>query len=383
MEDNGAWELPSELVLLRDNIKRFMQDEVRPAEEKLEHDAYKMPPELLKPLQAKAQAQLGIWCINTPKKFGGSELSLLAQAVVAEEAAQCRMGAYVPACGAIGVDPPNVIFDGTKVQIEKYGRRTIEQGLKAFVAISEPGGGSDPARAIQCKAERQGDHYILNGTKLWITGAEAAEWGLVFARTEAGISCFIVDKEMAGISTRPVPVIRSYSPSEVTFTDCKVPVENLLGEEGRGFALCQKWLVHARVPYSANVIGIAQRSLELAIEWARQRETFRSPLSDKQAIQWMIADSEIEIRAARLLTYQAAWQGDLGNDIKVAASMAKVYSTEMAGRVVDRCIQIFGGMGVAAEMPLERWYREMRIKRIGEGPSEVHRMVIARDLLSR
>ncbi len=383
MEDNGAWELPSELVLLRDNIKRFMQDEVRPAEEKLEHDAYKMPPELLNPLQTKAQAQLGIWCINTPKKFGGSELSLLAQAVVAEEAAQCRMGAYVPACGAIGVDPPNVIFDGTEAQIEKYGRRTIEQGLKAFVAISEPGGGSDPARAIQCKAERQGDHYILNGTKLWITGAEAAEWGLVFARTEAGISCFIVDKEMAGISTRPVPVIRSYSPSEVTFTDCKVPVENLLGEEGRGFALCQKWLVHARIPYSANVIGIAQRSLELAIEWARQRETFRSPLSDKQAIQWMIADSEIEIRAARLLTYQAAWQGDLGNDIKVAASMAKVYSTEMAGRVVDRCIQIFGGMGVAAEMPLERWYREMRIKRIGEGPSEVHRMVIARDLLSQ
>ena len=119
MDDNGAWELPSELVLLRDNIKRFMQDEVRPAEEKLEHDAYKMPPELLNPLQTKAQDQLGIWCINTPKKFGGSELSLLAQAVVAEEAAQCRMGAYVPACGAIGVDPPNVIFDGTEAQIEK------------------------------------------------------------------------------------------------------------------------------------------------------------------------------------------------------------------------------------------------------------------------
>ncbi|HAA91065.1 MAG: butyryl-CoA dehydrogenase [Rhodospirillaceae bacterium] len=381
MEDTGAWELPSELVLLRDNLRRFMREEVCPAEETLEHDVYKMPKDLLAPLQKKAKDELGLWCINTPREYGGSELSLLAQAVVAEEAAQCRMGAYVPACGAIGVDPPNVIFDGSEGQIEKYGKRTIEKGLKAFVAISEPSGGADPARAIQCKAELVGNQYVLNGTKLWITGAEAAEWGIVFARTEAGITCFIVDKEMDGIETRPVPVIRSYSPSEVTFTDCKVPVENLLGEEGKGFAICQKWLVHARIPYSANVIGIAQRSLELAIEWARQRETFRSKLADKQAVQWMIADSEVEIRAARLLTYQAAWQGDLGHDIKVAASMAKLYSTEMAGRVVDRCMQIFGGMGVAAEMPLERWYREMRIKRIGEGPSEVHRMVIARDLL--
>ncbi len=381
MEETGAWELPPELVLLRDNIKKFMRDEVCPAEETLEHDSYRMPNELLEPLQKKAKEELGVWCMNTPKEYGGSELSLLAQAVVAEEAAQCRMGAYVPACGAFGVDPPNVIFDGSKLQIDKYGTRTIEQGLKAFVAISEPGGGADPARAIQCKAELKGNQYVLNGTKLWITGAEAAEWGIVFARTDNGITCFIVDKEMEGIETRPVPVIRSYSPSEVNFVDCKVPVENLLGEEGKGFAICQKWLVHMRIPYSANVIGIAQRALELAIDWAKQRETFRTKLADKQAVQWMIADSEVEITAARLLTYQAAWQADLGHDVKVAASMAKLYSTEMAGRVVDRCIQVFGGMGVAAEMPLERWYREMRIKRIGEGPSEVHRMVIARDLL--
>ena len=381
MEETGAWELPSELVLLRDNIKKFMREEVCPVEETLEHDSYRMPNELLEPLQKKAKRDLGVWCMNTPKEYGGSELSLLAQAVVAEEAAQCRMGAYVPACGAFGVDPPNVIFDGSKLQIDQYGKRTIEQGLKAFVAISEPGGGADPARAIQCKAELKGNQYVLNGTKLWITGAEAAEWGIVFARTDNGITCFIVDKEMEGIETRPVPVIRSYSPSEVNFVDCKVPVENLLGEEGKGFALCQKWLVHMRIPYSANVIGIAQRALELAIEWAKQRETFRTKLADKQAVQWMIADSEVEIRAARLLTYQAAWQADLGHDVKVDASMAKLYSTEMAGRVVDRCIQIFGGMGVATEMPLERWYREMRIKRIGEGPSEVHRMVIARDLL--
>ena len=137
------------------------------------------------------------------------------------------------------------------------------------------------------------------------------------------------------------------------------------------------------MPYAAGTIGVAQAALELAIEWARDRETFRTKLADKQAIQWMIADSEMELRAARLLIYQAAWQGDLGRDLKVDSSIAKVMATETAGRVVDRCIQIFGGLGVSQELPLERWYRELRIKRIGEGPSEVHRMVLARSLLGK
>jgi acyl-CoA dehydrogenase len=162
-----------------------------------------------------------------------------------------------------------------------------------------------------------------------------------------------------------------------------VPEENRLGNEGEGFKLAETWLVHARIPYAAAVIGIAQAALDLTIDWARERKTFGSALSDKQAIQWMLADSEIELRAARLLVFQAAWRGDLGLDIKVDASIAKVYSTETAGRVVDRCIQIFGGLGVAQEMPLERWYRELRIKRIGEGPSEVHRMVVARNLFGQ
>ena len=156
---------------------------------------------------------------------------------------------------------------------------------------------------------------------------------------------------------------------------------SLLGEEGKGFKFAEEWLIHARPPYAAATIGIAQAALDLAIEWATQRKTFGTLLSEKQAVQWMIADSEVDLRAARLLVYQAAWNGDKGRDIKVDASIAKVFGTEAAGRVVDRCIQIFGGMGVAQELPLERWYRELRIKRIGEGPSEVHRMVIARDLM--
>ena len=384
MENTGSWELPQELVMLRDTIRRFMAEEVKPLEDTLPHDAYTLDPEPLKVLQGKARA-LGLWCLESPAAHGGAGLSLLGQCVAAEETAKCRMGAYIAGCGAFGFDPPNVIWKGTPHQ-QRFAREDMEMGTKAFVAISEPSGGSDPGRAIRTRAEIKGDRYVINGTKIWISGAGMAKWGIVFARVgesrgRDGITSFVVDKSRPGISLSKIPVIRSYAPYEVHFTDYEVPLEDRLGDEGRGFAFAEEWLIHARPPYAAATIGIAQAALDIAIDWARQRTTFGSTLAEKQAIQWMIADSEVELRAARLLVYQAAWNADLGRDIKVDASIAKVYGTETAGRVVDRCIQILGGMGVAQEMPLERWYRELRIKRIGEGPSEVHRMVIARDIL--
>ena len=380
-----SWELSEELRLIRDAARRFMQSEVRPVEDKLPHDAYELPAETLKILQRKAR-DIGLWCVRTPAEHGGAGLNLLGQAVFAEEAARCRMGAYVPGCGAFGADPPNAIFLGTRYQIDKYAVPAVQVGKKVYVAISESSGGSDPARSIRARATRTGDGYLLNGTKLWITGADGADWGIVFARTgeqgdRGGITCFIVNGRPKGMSISPIPVIRSYSPYEIHFENVEIPEEDRLGEEGKGFAICEKWLVEGRVPYAAGTIGIAQAALDLAIEWARERETFRTRLADKQAIQWMVADSEMELRAARLLTYQAAWRGDLGHDMKVDSSIAKVVATETAGRVVDRCIQIFGALGVSRELPLERWYRELRIKRIGEGPSEVHRMVLARHLL--
>ncbi|GAB5468347.1 MAG: acyl-CoA dehydrogenase family protein [Rhodospirillales bacterium] len=381
----GAWELPEELRLLRETVVRFMAEQVRPLDERQPHDAYKLPADDLSALQAKARA-LGLWCLASPAEFGGGGLGLLAQVIVAEEAAKCRMGAYVPACGAFGIDPPSVIWLGTPEQRQTYGVAAIEKGQKCFVAISEASGGSDPARKIQTRARRDGDHYVINGTKMWITAAGEADWGIVFARTGeagkgAGISAFIVERGMPGFRAEEIGVIRSYSPFEVILEDLRVPAANRLGEEGQGFAICQKWLVQARVPYAAGVIGVAQEALRLAIDWVRQRHVHKSLLADKQAIQWMIADSEIDLRAARLLTWQAAWNGDLGHDIKTDASVAKLYATEAAGRVIDRCVQMFGAMGLAKEMPIERWYRELRIKRVGEGPSEVQRMVLARTLL--
>ena len=381
-----SWELPEELRQIQDTVARFMAAEVKPAEDRLPHDAYELPADVLGPLQDKARA-IGLWCVRSPVEHGGAGLSLLGQAVVAEEAAKCRMGAYVPACGAFGADPPNAIWLGTPEQIRRYGVPGIRQGRKVYFAISESSGGADPARSIRTRAVRRGDRYVLNGSKMWITGAEGADWGIVFARTgeqgdRGGITAFIVDGQPRGMSLKPIPVIRSYAPYEITFQDVEIPLEQRLGDEGQGFAICEKWLIEGRIPYAAGTIGIAQAALQIAIDWARQRETFRSKLADKQAVQWMIADSEMELRAARLLTWQAAWIADSGRgDLKVASSIAKVTATETAGRVVDRAIQVLGGLGVSQELPLERWYRELRIKRIGEGPSEVHRMVLARQLL--
>jgi acyl-CoA dehydrogenase len=380
----GAWELPEELKLLKATVADFVRKEILPEEAKLDSEAFKLPPEVLARVQGIAR-DAGLWCLESPEEYGGAGLSLLGQCVVAEEAAQCRMGAYVPAGAAFGWDPPNVIFQAGEDQIQKYAVPTIERGEKTFVAISEASGGADPGRAIKTTAKRDGDHYIVNGSKTWITGADASRWGVVFARTggpgRKGVSAFIMETEMPGFTMQPIPVIRPLYPQELFFEDVKVPVENRIGDEGQGFAVVEDWLVHGRVPYAAGTIGVATAALKLAIEYARDRETFGKKLATRQAIQWMIADSEIELRAARLLTYQAAWKADLGQDFKMDASIAKVYATETAGRVVDRCIQVLGGMGVAKELPFERWYREMRIKRIGEGPSEVHRLVVARNLL--
>jgi len=378
--------LTQELLEIRDLTRKFMSKEILPAEEKSPFDSFELPKHILIPLQEKAKS-IGLWSVRAPEEYGGGGLSLLATTVIAEETAKCKMGAYVPACGATGSNPPAPILLGTQEQISKFAIPAIQDGKKAFVAISEASGGSDPARSIRTRAVLQGDRYILNGSKMWITGVAKANWGILFARTgeqgqRGGITCFIIDGKPKGMTIKEMNVIRSYSPYEIFLENVEVPVEHRLGEEGQGFALCEKWLVEGRVPYAAGTIGIAQAALDIAVQWAKERDVFKSKLADKQAIQWMIADSDMEIRAARLLIYEAAKRSDEGLSFKTEASIAKVVSTETAGRVVDRCIQIMGGMGLSQDLPLERWYRELRIKRIGEGPSEVHRMVLSRELLN-
>jgi len=328
-----------------------------------------------------------MWCMGSPQQYGGGGLGMFDMCVLQEQMCQHRMGLYNPGAGVFGRTPPPVIWAGSENQIQKYAVPTLKNATYTFFAITEPSGGSDPAGAIQCRAVRDGDHYVLNGTKIFSSHAHEAEWGVVFARTDpkagrAGITAFIIEKDTPGFTARPFKVLRTSAlPNVIHLEDCRIPVEQRLGPEGTGLNLCLDLLTGLRFPYSACNVGVGVAALRMAIEHAKQRKTFGELLARRQAIQWMLADSEVELRAARWLTWEGAWKSDRKEDARMEASIAKLYSSEVLGRVVDRAVQIHGGYGVSKEFPLERWYREARIRRIGEGPSEVHRMVIARNLL--
>jgi acyl-CoA dehydrogenase len=380
-----GYRLPDELVLLREQVRRFVREEIIPLEQRIDPDAPDIPEEDFRRLSARTKAA-GLWALGAPEEHGGGGLDSFSMCVLLEEMSQHRMGLYNTGCGVFGRNPPPAIWAGTVEQIAKYAVPTIREGWETFFAITEPSGGADPAGAIQTRAEKRGDHWVLNGRKVFISRAHDAPWGVVFARTDkargrAGISCFIVEKGTPGFSARNIRTIRTASvPNDVVFEDCQIPAENLVGAEGQGLDLAFDLLVKQRFPYAACNLGVAVAAHRMAIAHAKQRVTFGQPLSQRQAIQWMLADAEVELRAARWLIWEGAWKADRGEDARVEASIAKLYSSEVLGRVVDAAVQIHGGYGVSKEFPLERWYREARVRRIGEGPSEVHRMVIARSL---
>ncbi len=386
MEDGQGFVLSPELELLREQVRAVIRDEIIPIERRIDPDAAEIPDDDYSRIARKVQAA-GMWCMGSPAEYGGGGLGTFAMCVVLEEMSQHRMGLYNPGAGVFGRTPPPVIYAGTPDQIRKYAEPTIKNAWHTFYAVTEPSGGSDPAGAIQCRAVRRGDSYVINGTKIFISHAHDAQWGVVFTRTDpkagrAGVSCFIIDQGMAGFTARPIRTLRTSAlPNEVQFEDCEVPASQMIGAEGAGLKLALDLLTRQRFPYSAANIGVGVAALRMAIEHAKRRSTFGELLARRQAIQWMLADSEVELRAARWLTWEGAWKADRKEDCRVQASIAKLYSSEVLGRVVDRAVQIHGGYGVSKEFPLERWYREARIRRIGEGPSEVHRMVIARDLL--
>ncbi len=389
-----GFQLPEELARLRLKFKEFNAKELLPLEEDLErvpYDSDKLPPDDHERLTKKAKAE-GMWGVTIDKKYGGQGLNSFANCLVSEEFSQHRAGLYAPGYGVYGQDAmgslPSVIWGGTEEQIKKYAIPAMEQCKPAFWAATEEGPGSDYT-SVTTSAVRQGDYYILNGVKWFVSWGLDSEWGLATARTGeekyAGISVFIVEKNMPGVTITPQPGIRRAArPAKMVLDNAKIPAENLLGEEGKGSVLAAKFFSTGRAPYSARNVGVSVAANRLALEYAKKRVLFGEPLSQKQAIQWMLADSEIEIRAARWLVWEAGWAIDSGKDARMEVSVAKVFSSETLGRAVDRAVQILGGWGVdqAKHYPLERWYREARIRRIGEGPSEVHRFeVIAKRLL--
>ena len=267
-----------------------------------------------------------------------------------------------------------------------YLRPTIEGERKSCFAITEPGAGSD-ARAIRTSARREGDEWVINGEKTFITGGNEADFVMVFAVTDkekgadGGVTCFLVDRDRGlDVAPRSTRWASGARPSLV-FEDVRVPHAAILGEEGKGFELAMRWIGKGRYMLPARALGSCERLVEMGMEHARNRVTFGQPIAERQAIQWMVADSAVEIEALRWLVLTAAWQVDHGLDSRQSQSMAKLYGGVKANEIVDRVLQMHGGMGYTRELPVERWYRELRLLRIYEGTDEIQRRTIARNLL--
>ncbi|MFP6815335.1 MAG: acyl-CoA dehydrogenase family protein [Pseudomonadales bacterium] len=379
--------LTEEQSLIVGMVRRFVRDEIAPLELNLDPDADELEPDDRMRL-VEITKSMGLYGLDIPPEYGGPEIDLVTRTLVAIEMSQHRAGLYAPCYGVFGGAGLAQLFEATDDQKERYLYPTLRGEKRGFFALTEPSGGSDPARAIQTRAERDGDDWLINGSKIFISGADKADFGLVFARTDPdkgrnGVTCFIVDTDTPGFHVRRiVHTLRAarYA-TELGFEDMRVPHTNILGAVNKGFAIANDRLTRQRIPYAAGCIGVAVKAHEMALEYVPQRETFGAPLSSRQAIQWMLVDNEVDIKQATWLTLEAAHKADLGEPFRKEAAMAKLVATEAGSRVVDRCMQMFGGYGVTKDFPFERWYREMRIRRIGEGPSEVQRHIIARDIL--
>src|SRR3984893_6351366 len=372
--------LPDELGALRDLVRQFVGEQLRPAEDALGPEATAIPAEVLTGLRQRARS-LGLWCLDAPAEYGGAGLSAFELVVVLEKACSHRFCFPHAGAGPFGQSPPVVLYQGGPDIIERFVRPTIEHGWTSFTAIAEESGGSDPARAIRTTAKRDGDHYVLSGRKMWITNAERADYGVVYARTGAGISAFIVETSRPGVSTSRIPVIRNHAPTELVLDDVRIPAGNLVGQEGQGLTLAASWLVRGRLTYAARAVGIADEAGRLAGGGVGAPNHLGAPLATRQGLQWSIADAAVEINAGRWLTWQAAWKADTGQDARLEAAMAKLYCTEVGFRVVDSVMQIMGAMGMAREMPLESWFRDLRVARVVEGTSEMLRSQIARQVI--
>jgi alkylation response protein AidB-like acyl-CoA dehydrogenase len=288
-------------------------------------------------------------------------------------------------------DSPNLrmlLKTADAAQTERYLAPYARGETVSAIAISEPGAGADPS-AMGTRAERTADGgWVLNGRKIWISRAARADWTIVMAVTDkargsrGGISAFIVDKDTPGfVVERRIPMLGGTSTYEISLQDCVVGAGQLLGVEGQGFAPMQARLSSRRVQMAAWCIGRAQRALDMVCEYAPMRKTFGAMLSERQSVQWSVADAATRIHACRLMTYEAAARIDRGEEARSQVSMIKVFATEMAWDVIDMAMQVFGAMGMTKEMPLQQMANETRLMRIYEGPSEVHRWVVARELL--
>lgn len=383
------FEIPEEHRMLHELVARFVRDELMPLEPAvLQRDAAGQGSGLTRDEAARIDArskELGLWGLDAPQELGGAAMPVSAMVGVHEAMARTIVNYSLPPYTA---NLRMLLIAADAGQKKRYLEPYVRGETRAAIMVSEPGAGADPT-GIATRAVRDGAHWVLNGRKIWVSFLDDADFSIVMARTggdkgsRGGISAFLVDRGTPGMTIeRRIPMLAGHHTHEVVFDDCRIPLGQLLGEEGKGFEPMQERLGAKRVQMAAFAIGRAQRALDMLCEYAPQRRTFGVPLADRQAVQWWIADAATRIHACRLMTYETAWRIDRGIDARTQTSMIKTYATEMCWEVVDRAMQAFGAMGMSKELPLHQMAADARIARIYEGPSEVHTWVVARNTLA-
>ena len=385
-------ELPEDVKMIQSTCIKIREEELMPLE-KVVMDLDKkggwgneFPKEISDKLKKRAM-EVGLWCGDLPTELGGGGLSTLAQNVCTEEFMQTI--APFPRSPGIGA---RILLGASEEVKEKYFDRFIKGELSSSFVQSEPGAGSDVS-GIQTTAVLEGDTWHINGHKLWISGADKADIAFIVAVTDkakgthGGISTFVVDTHQPGWKVvRKIATMGgtdfAMSTCEVLLEDVTTPKNHIVGEEGRGFAQASKFLSNNRVHMGAMYVGWGTRCLNMSTDYAKKRVTFGEPLSNRQAVQWMLVDSAIDIHATRLMVQHASWWTDKypEKDNRQMSSMCRVFGSEMGLKVIDRSIQIHGGIGYSKDLPLEMIYRRARLFTIGEGPNEIQRYIIARNI---
>ena len=375
--------LPDETKMIQDTVRRFVDNELIPLEQEFPERANSadLPDDIQGPLIKKVE-QLGLAAMDAPEEIGGAGLGLLDSCIVTEQVHRSTVGR-----GVFAMRFAPVLHElGTDEQKQKYLLPMVAGELQGASAFSEPQAAGDLA-GIKTTIEKHNDGWVINGNKCWISYAKRADFILVLTRLKGterhdGLTWVIVEKGTPGCTIgREQKMLHGQSTYEVFFENCVVSETQLLGGPGQGWGAGTSFLYTGRLGIAARSLGIADRCLDLAIDYAKQRHTFGKPLSSRQAVQWMIADSATELHATRLMVYDAAWRAQQGENVVQQTAMVKSYATEMVSRVVDRAVQIHGAAGLSNETILERCYRDVRPMRIYEGSSEAMRSVVARNLL--
>ncbi len=379
------FELSDEQQTIVETVRRFVSTELYPHEDEVEQLG-DVPPALVESIRAKALGA-GLYAANMPEELGGGGLDAVAMALVERE-----LGRASYALQWLVGRPSNILRACDAEQRERYLLPSIRGERHDCLAMTEPGAGSD-VRAMTTRAVREGDDYVITGTKHFISNADLADFVILFAATgseetthgtKKTISGFLVDMDTPGLTVRRGSASvshRGYHHCELSFESCRLPAAQRLGKEGRGLDLMAEWLGASRLTVAASSVGRARRVLEMTTKWAAERVQFGQPIGRFQGVGFPLADMATELEAAELLTLRAAWKLDQGTMTDQDAAMAKLFASEALGRITDAAVQVFGGMGLMTELPIERFWRDARVERIWDGTSEIQRHIISRSML--